>query len=187
MHDEPQLAIRTNPGRVVHTDIVWEDPVGVVSSTHRMKLDAGATVSHHKPKLSKPLRPGMWKVRLLHSGGAVYQTVTFMVTPVKFDKKTPLDDPSVVNGRYAREQPSGGVDKQKFEMWSGLALSVGRELDEWVDEMVGEFWQLEDVCSTAAASGQCRSLVSCEETHWSTLSSDPKSELGPVQPNGRLR
>ena len=107
--------------------------------------------------------------------------------PVKFDKKTPLDDPSVVNGRYAREQPSGGVDKQKFEMWSGLALSVGRELDEWVDEMVGEFWQLEDVCSTAAASGQCHSLVSCEETHWSTLSSDPKSELGPVQPNGRLR
>ena len=77
MHDEPQLAIRTNPGRVVHTDIVWEDPVGVASSTHR---DAGATVSHHKPKLSKPLRPGMWKVRLLHSGGAVYQTVTFMVT-----------------------------------------------------------------------------------------------------------
>ena len=54
-----------------------------------------------------------------------------MVTPVKFDKKTPLDDPSVhVNGRYAREHPSGGVDKQKFEMWSGLALSVGRELDE---------------------------------------------------------
>ena len=33
-------------------------------------------------------------------------------------------------------------------MWSGLALSVGRELDEWVDEMVGEFWQLENVCST---------------------------------------
>ena len=33
---------------------------------------------------------------------------------------------------------------------SGLALSVGRELDEWVDEMLGEFWQLEDVCSTAA-------------------------------------
>ena len=50
----------------------------------------------------------MLKVRLFHSGGAVYQAVTFMVTPVKFDKKTPLDDPSVVNGIYGREQPSGG-------------------------------------------------------------------------------
>ena len=112
-----------------------------------------------------------------------------MVTPVKFDKKTPLamthQFVSMVY-RYAREQLSGEVDKQKFEMWSSLALSVGRELDEWVDEMVGEFWQLEDVCSTAAASGQCRSLVSCEETHWMEY-----SVLGPkirtIQPNCRLR
>ena len=48
---------------------------------------AGATVSLHKPKLSKLLCPGMLKVRLLQSGNLPNQTVTFMVTPIKFDKK----------------------------------------------------------------------------------------------------
>ena len=187
MYDDPQIAIRTVTGRVAHTDIVWEDPVGMMASTHRMKLDAGSTVAHHKPRLSKPLRPGVWKVVLLHSGGAVYMTLTFMVTPVKYEKKMLLNDPSTVNGKLARENPPEGANKQRFEMWSRLALSVGRELDEWVDGMAGKFWQLQGVCSTAAATGQCRSLVSCEETHWSTLSPDPKSELGSVQPNGRLR
>ena len=67
MYDDPQIAIRTVTGRVAHTDIVWEDPVGMMASTHRMKLDAGSTVAHHKPRLSKPLRPGVWKVVLLHS------------------------------------------------------------------------------------------------------------------------
>ena len=56
VYDDPQIAIRTVTGRVAHTDIVWEDPVGMMASTHRMKLDAGSTVAHHKPTLSKPLR-----------------------------------------------------------------------------------------------------------------------------------
>ena len=59
----------------------------MMASTHRMKLDA--TVAHHKPRLSKPLRA--------NSGGAVYMTLTFMVTPVKYEKKMLLNDPSAVN------------------------------------------------------------------------------------------
>ena len=187
VYDEPQVALRTVTGRVAHTEIIFEDPIGTVASNHRVKIDAGATVIHHKSKLSKPLRPGVWKVVILHSGGAVYMSSTFMVTPVKYDKKTLMNDPSSVNGKLARENPPNGANKERFEAWSRLSLSVGRELDEWVDGLASEFWQLHGVCSTAAATGQCRSLISCEETHWSTLSPDPKSELGPVQPNGRLR
>ena len=37
---------------------------------------------------------------LLHSGGAVYMTLTFMVTPVKYEKKMLLNDPSAVNGKF---------------------------------------------------------------------------------------
>ena len=72
---------------------------------------------------------------------------------------------------------------------SGLALSVGRELDEWVDEMLGEFWQLEDVCIVQLLCCQWTmslSGLSVVRRHTGVaLSSDPKSELGPVQPNGQ--
>ena len=174
-------------GRTVYADIVWEDPVGEVVSRHKQKLEPSWTITNHKPKLEKPLRAGVWKVMLLHPGGSAFMQVQFLVTPVKFDKKTPLANPSSANGKLAQVQPANGVDLQRFELWKEKVLSNGEKLDNWVDRLVSEFWRVEGMCGVAAAVRQCRSLINCENTHWSTLSPDPKSELGPVQASGRLR
>lgn len=68
---------------------------------------------------------------------------------------------------------------------AGKAQLTGRALDEWADSAISSFWAVADVC--VGSSSSCSSLETCSKTSWSSLSPDPKSELGPVKPDGRLR
>lgn len=65
------------------------------------------------------------------------------------------------------------------------AQLTGKELEDWVDNTIGTFWSVADVCMGRPSA--CTSLQTCSKTSWSSLSPDPKSELGPVKPDGRLR
>lgn len=65
------------------------------------------------------------------------------------------------------------------------SLLVGKALDDWVDRSVRAFWLTGDLC--AAGSSPCPSLGLCLKSTWSSLSPDPKSELGPVKSDGRIR
>lgn len=62
---------------------------------------------------------------------------------------------------------------------------VGARLDAWVDSLVSSVWSAVDICSVGPTA--CPVLQGCAQTAWSSLSPDPKSELGPVKPDGRLR
>lgn len=62
---------------------------------------------------------------------------------------------------------------------------TGTKLENWVDSLVGSVWSAVDVCSMGPTS--CSVMQACSQTSWSSLSPDPKSELGPVKPDGRLR
>lgn len=65
------------------------------------------------------------------------------------------------------------------------AQLVGQPLEEWVDSSVGTFWVMGKVCATQTSS--CPAVGLCTKTSWSSLSPDPKSELGPVKIDGRIR
>lgn len=62
---------------------------------------------------------------------------------------------------------------------------VDQPLQEWVDGSVGTFWVTANICTSQTSS--CPALVLCSKTSWSSLSPDPKSELGPVKSDGRIR
>lgn len=62
---------------------------------------------------------------------------------------------------------------------------VGQSLELWVDGAVGTFWVIGDLCSTQTSS--CPAVGLCSKTAWSSLSPDPKSELGPAKSDGRIR
>lgn len=62
---------------------------------------------------------------------------------------------------------------------------TGAKLERWVDGLVGEVWSAVDVCSTTPSG--CPVMQTCRETAWSSLSPDPKSQLGPPRANGRIR
>lgn len=65
------------------------------------------------------------------------------------------------------------------------AQLVGQPLESWLDSLVERFWVTGDVCTTQTSS--CTALALCSKTSWSSLSPDPKSELGPVKSDGRIR
>lgn len=65
------------------------------------------------------------------------------------------------------------------------ASLVGKALEGWVDSLVGAFWVTGGMCSTQTSL--CPSVQLCAKTSWSSLSPDPKSELGAVKSNGRIR
>lgn len=65
------------------------------------------------------------------------------------------------------------------------AQLVGQPLQDWVDNSVGMFWVTGNMC--AAQTSACPVLGLCSQTSWSSLSPDPKSELGPVKYDGRIR
>ncbi|KAG9334961.1 hypothetical protein JZ751_006184 [Albula glossodonta] len=62
---------------------------------------------------------------------------------------------------------------------------TGAELERWVDSLVGEMWSAVDVCATGPSA--CPVMQACTKTMWSSLSPDPKSQLGPPRANGRIR
>lgn len=65
------------------------------------------------------------------------------------------------------------------------AWLTGKELEDWADAAISTFWSAVNVCVSSPSA--CASLEICSKTSWSSLSPDPKSELGPVKPDGRLR
>lgn len=63
---------------------------------------------------------------------------------------------------------------------------LGKDLEKWTDDGLSSFWSVGGVC-TKTASSFCPSLPICSETHWSSMSPDSKSDMGPVGHDGRLR
>lgn len=67
---------------------------------------------------------------------------------------------------------------------------VAQPLERWTDSSVGHFWVTSNVCAAAgpaSSSSSCPAVGLCSQTSWSSLSPDPKSELGPVKKDGRIR
>ena len=65
------------------------------------------------------------------------------------------------------------------------AASAGATLERWLDSLVGGMWTAMDICATGPSA--CPVMQTCNQTAWSSFSPDPKSELGAVKPDGRLR
>lgn len=62
---------------------------------------------------------------------------------------------------------------------------TGPALEAWTDGELRSFWSVAGLCAMGPSS--CPSLELCRVTSWSSLFPDPKSELGPVKADGRLR
>lgn len=62
---------------------------------------------------------------------------------------------------------------------------TGPALEAWTDGELSGFWSVAGLCAMGPSA--CPSLELCRLTSWSSVFPDPKSELGPVKADGRLR
>ncbi|XP_034449933.1 xylosyltransferase 2 isoform X3 [Hippoglossus hippoglossus] len=195
--DEPLAVQNWARGPNLTATIVWLDPALVVASSYDITVDVDAEYTQYKPPLQRPLRPGTWTVRVLKQWERVAE-VRFLVMPLTFKDKEPLRK----EDSWLHAGPPGNMYlEQSFQQLSSMlklppqepamreaqrkAQLVGLPLEEWVDSGVRTFWVMGNLCTTQTSS--CPALGPCSKTSWSSLSPDPKSELGPVKSDGRIR
>ncbi|KAF7659311.1 hypothetical protein LDENG_00000160 [Lucifuga dentata] len=196
--DEPLAVQKWARGPNLTATIVWIDPALVVAASYDISVDVDAEYTQYKPPLQRPLRPGTWTVRVLKQWERVAE-VRFLVMPLTVKGKEPLRKEE---HNWLHAGPPGNLYlEQSFQQLSFVlklppqepamqeaqrrAQLEGRALETWVDSNVGNFWVIGDLCATQTSS--CPALGPCAKTSWSSLSADPKSELGPVKSDGRIR
>lgn len=179
-------AVRLTIGRVGDVNIVWEDPVGEKISTSVVKLEAGSFVATHKPRVERPIRPGAWSAKIQLQDGSVILETKFLVVPITHENMEPLSNPQSVNARRA-DAVRPGMDSREYSKWRANVVKSGTDLEQWMDELVGEFWHVEGYCRTEMKGSECPGMTDCASRYWSTFSPDPKSEITKVQDNGRIR
>lgn len=69
--------------------VVWIDPTNVIAATYDILVDATTEVTHYRPPLTSPLRPGAWTLRVLHHWNPLGNTV-FTVAPLEFHRNMPI-------------------------------------------------------------------------------------------------
>ena len=184
--DEPMAAVRITTGRMGDVNIVWEDPVGERIGTSVIKLEAGWFVATHKPRVERPIRPGTWSAKLQLLDGTVIVETRFLVVPITHENMEPLSNPQSINARRA-DTVRPGMDSREYAKWRANVVKSGTDLEQWMDELVGEFWHVEGYCRTEMKDSECPGMADCASHYWSTFSPDPKSEITQVQNNGRIR
>ncbi len=203
--DEPVAAVRLHAGSTFELDITWEDPLGFHISTYKMKIESVWYVAFHKPKLERPIRPGLWTVTVKRRSVDILRA-DFMVVPLTHENKEVMSSPQEVNGLRGPPPAGGHGLSARFVSWERNVSKSGAELEHWVDELVAGYWQPRAFCGTGAVGvvekeggvakkgeggvADCSWIPDCtsdQASSWSSFSPDPKSEIGEVQSNGRLR
>ncbi|KAM9391898.1 xylosyltransferase 1-like [Pholidichthys leucotaenia] len=178
--------------------IVWIDPTNVIAATYDILVDALAEVTHYRPPLASPLRPGLWTLRVLHHWSLLGQT-SFIVTPLEFHRQSFIQQEDTL--RLHGGPPKNSYMEQSFhglnpvlrlpvslgavEEAEANAGLTGAPLRRWLDELLEGHWSASDICSMGPSA--CPVMQRCHLTVWSSASPDPKSELSPPREDGRIR
>lgn len=202
-YDDPILVHRWIHGDEFNVKIMWIDPINVVAGVYEMHVVNNWVVSFHKPSFKKPMRPGKWTLKMIytHKGeDMVIGETTFLVIPLGFNqgKLAPVERAMETN-----HGPPGGIyntndfliefDREANNTEAAAkqatinARKSGDELHEWIDKVVGEFWTVEGTCLVEGDVPDCVRITHCSEVEWSSRSPDPKSAIGKVKANGRIR
>uniref|UniRef100_A0AAX7UJH0 Xylosyltransferase 1 n=1 Tax=Astatotilapia calliptera TaxID=8154 RepID=A0AAX7UJH0_ASTCA len=185
-------------GPNVTVTVVWIDPTNVIAATYDILIDASAEFTHYRPPLNQPLRPGVWNVRILHHWSPVGE-MRFLIAPLAYNKHQPIrqeDTLKLHNGPAKNsymEQSFHGlnpvlnipVSLSYVEQAKRNAALTGPELERWIDSLVGKLWEAADVCAVGPTA--CPVMQACPKSPWSSMSPDPKSQLGAPRANGRIR
>lgn len=188
------IEFRWGPGKALGVTAVFIDPSGILAVSYDVSITLGSLVHTYRPELTKPLRPGMWTLKVLHAWRIVVE-LKFLVLPYSHILTAPID---ALSAQSLHSGPDGPYAKQDFDdLQKFLQLGKSDELkvqaDEnakkhgpallaWVDDLLQQVWHIEDTCSIREdalifPSSSCLPVAVCKATSWSTKFPDPKSDL----------
>eukprot|EP00057_Strongylocentrotus_purpuratus_P010678 XP_011665152.1 PREDICTED: xylosyltransferase 1 [Strongylocentrotus purpuratus] len=213
-HDDPTIFIKWNLGEAYTVTLTWFDPTDHIAASFDTGVEHDREETHHKPEFNKPIRPGKWTIKLLFNWMIVAE-IDFLVVPLSIKNGMTIKGAggaTVNNGPTNNEYVSKDFSAMRYMFTlrdtpallveaKEKALKQGPALLDWIDSELESFWNVMAFCTSSPSQPvrtkmsdleeeeeqQCEHFRPCEQQHWSSLSPDPKSELGPIKPNGRIR
>ncbi|KAK7082661.1 Xylosyltransferase 2 [Halocaridina rubra] len=191
--------VEEEEGSVQQPLLILTDPVGTKVAAV-ITLESGEQVVSHKFDLQNPLLPGPWTVRVVVDN-VVIATHMFLILPLQFINGRQI---SIKEARMLHKGPTGPYTDDEASMRlqsypgnsSAMEVAIahsqlyGPLLSNWIDELVSRFFTIQDTCyipSVHVPDCVRTSLEPCAETSWSSMSPDPKSELGDINiESGRI-
>ncbi|ALC43906.1 oxt [Drosophila busckii] len=174
--------------------LLWLDPLGRLQDFNELHVEESQTdvINYSKTLLKQPLTPGIWTAKLI-GRTAIYAQLKFLVAPLAFDKGEPLATAaaaSAVNAGIDLSLPDEFElplewqqhvhnDDEHFALREHILANgqlVGHQLHRWIDELVSKFFQLRESC-VAQPANALPGLPLCQDTSWSSLAADPKSDM----------
>lgn len=206
---EPCLLHKWGEGEAFTATFIWVDPMSTVAGSFEVKVDAGTHTNFHKPNFLQPLIPGKWTVKLMHEWETVAET-KFLVVPLSHVGTKEIDpqQSKLLNGGSKKrkyvdhnftsiERLLGYDDDESRRLSESFRANGelrGKDLLDWIDVLVSQFYSIQDTCyvqavSKASTDPACPSVVldTCHSVGWSSRYPDPKSVIGKVnKASGRL-
>jgi len=192
--DTPTLVHKWVHGKHFYVRIVWIDSMNVIAGIYQMKVEENWVISFHKPTFKKPLRPGTWKVKLVHDDNVVLGETSFLVTPLAYanGKALTLEDSVRLNngpgaGLYTNDfvidfDREASNTEARVKEFSDNSHATGRQLEVWIDLLIARHWVLKGTCAVHEEM-LLEDVAVCSRTNWSSLSADPKSDVSLLHKN----
>ncbi|XP_025094417.1 xylosyltransferase 1-like isoform X3 [Pomacea canaliculata] len=196
--DEVALRHVWDLGKEFTVSMAWVDPANIIAASYDIKIPGSVFTGSHKPALNRPLRPGVWTVKLMYNMALVAETQFLIIPLTHYQGRLilPAQVPRTHGGpigMYSSKDFSELRDILKVpqsreleEEAANNAKKVGKDLELWVDSLLPLFWVMQEACSMEV-SNFC-ALQECTKTSWSSRSPDPKSDIrsiGSKLPLGR--
>ena len=80
-YSEVSLTHSWGAGQQFTATVVWVDPAHTIAGSYDIPIKGEEMTANFKPTLTKPLRPGVWVVKLLYLWEVAVET-EFLVTPL---------------------------------------------------------------------------------------------------------
>lgn len=189
-YSSPVLAYEFDAGITVpqNVSVLWIDPHGRLADANHILVEEMTLIGHIKPQLNEQLIVGTWRV-LLVADTELIAKFHFLVIPLSYWKTKKIDSEKA---KEIMDGPSSvyHVTEEMNRNWSRLVRSamtneettqsqskMGENLDDWLDRLVHEHYEIERVCAVTETGSRIGSkLQKCIDTHWSSLSPDSKAD-----------
>ncbi|XP_030372520.1 xylosyltransferase oxt [Scaptodrosophila lebanonensis] len=180
--------------------LLWVDPLGRLQDFNELHIEEAQSdvINHSKTLLKAPLTPGIWTAKLI-GRTSIYAQVKFLVTPLAYHKGVPVASEQLarqLNGGMGVALPADfevptewlqhlSSAKERDALQQEAVANAGRfaeSLQNWIDELVGKFFQLRETCgismvATQLSNAALSKLPLCSDTAWSSMAPDPKSDV----------
>ncbi|KAH8278229.1 hypothetical protein KR044_002927 [Drosophila immigrans] len=190
------VATQEDAAHSYNLTLLWLDPLGRLQDFNELHVEESQldVINHSKTLLKQPITPGIWTAKLI-GRSSIYAQLKFLVSPLAYSNGAPLETVS------AAQSLNGGLSvslPDDFELpveWQqhlqhddhddnvalrqealASAQLIGQPLHARIDELVGRFFKLRETC-VVSAEASLPELPRCQDTAWSSLAADPKSDI----------